>query len=331
MRTGIRILRAGPGVTLQDGGRWGYLRYGITPAGPMDPQGFRFANLAAGVDPIAPAIEISLGGLEIEAQGDPFGVALAGGDFIVRLNGSPLTSCGVIPLACGNHLAIRAGASGAWSYLSFTGRIDAPAILGSHATHCRSGLGGLQGRALRAGDFIPLMNASLPMHMSLSPPLYRRQARLRILWGSQETYFSQETREQFLTTRWRISARSDRMAYALEGPPLAHKRGFNLLSDGVAMGAIQIPGDGLPLVLMADRAPTGGYPKIAHIIGADLGAFAQHRPGDGVYFKSVSHEEAVAALRALRSEHPDQAENILLRLTGHNLIDGVISATDDKI
>ena len=154
---------------------------------------------------------------------------------------------------------------------------------------------------------------------------------LRVLLGPQQDFFEHETIALFLSALWRLSARSDRMAYRLEGPKLAHRSGHDIVSDGLAMGAIQVPGDGAPLVLMADRQPTGGYPKIAHVIGADLPALAQKRPGEEICFTAVSLEEAVAARRAkaralaegvrLAAITPELTSELLLE---RNLVGGVV-------
>ena len=154
---------------------------------------------------------------------------------------------------------------------------------------------------LRAGDALKIVDprpAPVEPMAILAPWLCERPVKSRVMLGPQQDYFSPEAIETFLTACWRLSERSDRMVYRLEGPILQHVKGHDIVSDGVAFGAIQTPGDGAPLVLMADRQPTGGYPKIANVIGADLSALAQMRPGDLLEFASVSWEEAVAARRA---------------------------------
>ena len=297
MSARLRILFAGPGVTLQDEGRRGFLRYGVTPAGPMDADAFLAATRAAGE---GAAIEVSLGGVELAAEGGAIGLAVCGGNFDVRLDGRVLPDACALTLAPGARLALRAGVSGAWAYVAPFGRFDVSKVLGSLSTHTRSGLGGLEGRALVAGDALRVLGARSgpkePMAL-LAPWLGARPENFRVLLGPQHDFFEAETIALFLTTRWRLSARSDRMAYRLVGQMLAHRAGHDIVSDGLTMGAIQVPGDGAPLVLMADRQPTGGYPKIAHVIGADLPALAQKRPGEDIRFAAVSLEEAVAARR----------------------------------
>ncbi|TDU00632.1 biotin-dependent carboxylase-like uncharacterized protein [Azorhizobium sp. AG788] len=298
---GLRILSAGPGVTLQDAGRHGLLRFGVTGAGPMDPLAFALANRVAQVPEGAAALEISMGGVELEAVEAPVTVALVGGAFRITLDGQPVPSACRLTLEVGQKLAVRAGTTGAWCYLAPCGAIDIPPTLGSLSTHARSGLGGLKGRALMAGDLLPLAGGHvLPGGtMELAAPVLNRPGEIiRVMLGPQDDYFNAAEIAAFLAGPWTVSVRSDRMAYFLDGTPLTHAGGFNIVSDGIAHGAIQVPGEGFPVVLMGDRQPTGGYPKIANVIGADLGRIAQLRPGATFRFAAVTAEEAIAARRA---------------------------------
>nr|WP_255608979.1 biotin-dependent carboxyltransferase family protein [Methylosinus sp. Sm6] len=335
----MRIRSAGPGVTVQDAGRPGYLRYGVTPAGPMDAGALAAANLALGSAAGAAAIEASLGGLELEAEGGVIGLAVAGGAFDLRLDGAPLPSACRLALAPGAVFSIRAGPSGAWCYVAVAGRLDLPLALGSLATHARSGLGGLSGRGLAAGDRLAVAELREPpscLSAIEAPWLALSAAPIRVIPGPQHDRFTEAALRAFVETDWRLSPRSDRMAYRLEGPPLVHSAGHDIVSDGVALGAIQVPGDGAPLVLMADRQPTGGYPKIANVIGADIGLLAQKRPGESFAFVSVSIEEAVALRRAraetiaaglsMRPLAPELTAEFLLAA---NLIGGVADATQE--
>lgn len=302
MSATLRIVSAGPGVTLQDGGRHGLLRFGVTSAGPMDPAAHATANNAAGVPPASAALEVSMGGVELEVQGDALVVAVAGGSFVVIADGTELAHPCVLTLEPGVRLSVRAGARGAWTYVAVGGRIDVPPVLGSVSTHTRSGLGGLDGRALAAGDAMAVRSPSQhdgPPATFDSPWLDRPGDVARVVLGPQDDYFDPDQVEAFLHGPWTVTGRSDRMAYILEGPKLAHAKGFNIVSDGIPMGAVQVPGSGKPIVLMADRQPTGGYPKIATVIGADLGPLAQLRPGAEFRFEAVTIEDAVAARRQL--------------------------------
>jgi biotin-dependent carboxylase-like uncharacterized protein len=302
--TALRILSAGPGVTVQDGGRHGYLRYGVTVAGPMDPFAHAVANRALGNAAGAAAIEVSPGGVEVAAEEQPLTVALAGGSFRVTLDGEVQPANLVLRLEPGATLRLRAGDGGMWAYLAVAGGLDLPPVLGSQATHLRTGMGGPGGRMLRDGDRLPVApaaDAGAATGEIVAPLLDRPPNLVRVLPGPQDDYFGPEAFAAFLAGPWRISERGDRMACFLEGPVLTHRLGFNIPSDGVVMGAIQIPGEGQPIVLMADRQSTGGYPKIATVIGADLGRLAQARPGTRIGFQCVTHAEAVRALAAERA------------------------------
>ncbi|MBN4093353.1 MULTISPECIES: biotin-dependent carboxyltransferase family protein [Methylobacterium] len=325
---------AGPGITLQDGGRHGYLRYGITAAGPMDPLMHAAANRAASNALDATAIEISTGGITVSAQDGAVGLALLAPGFRVALDGVPLPDTVALALEPGQTLVVRAGDAGAWGYLAVAGRVDVAPVLGSAATHTRSGLGGLDGRGLAAGDRLPVAEGRTPdgpPQRLVAPWLERDGREIRVVLGPQDDYFAPDQVEAFLAGPWTVSPRGDRMACFVDGTPLRHAKGHDIVSDGVAMGAIQVPGNGLPIILMADRQSTGGYPKIATVIGPDLGRLAQVRGGASLSFRRVTVAEAVAARRAerdlLREAIPrepvirtDFASDFLL---GLNLVGGV--------
>ncbi len=302
----LRVAKAGPGVTLQDAGRWGYLRFGVTPAGPMDPLAFATAhwlagNASDGLRGGGTAIEVSLGGVDLVAEGGPVGLGYAGGRFTLALDDEPLPPHGFVTLVPGARLSVRAGPSGAWCTLAPAGAFAVEPFLGSTATHTRSGFGGVDGRALAVGDALPVRaRAGGPVIATAPAPWLERPAELiRVMLGPQDDYFDSEALAAFFAGPWTVGARSDRMACFLQGPRLQHAKGYNIVSDGIAMGSIQVPGEGQPIVLMADRQSTGGYPKIATVIGADLGRLAQARGGAAFGFAPVSAAVAVAARRRL--------------------------------
>jgi biotin-dependent carboxylase-like uncharacterized protein len=331
----LRVLSAGPGATLQDAGRHGYLRFGVTAAGPMDALAHATANLAVGNPAGSTAIEVSVSGIEVTAEFATLSVAVAGGEFTLSVDGRPLPPAVVLNLDEGAVLKIRAGRSGSWCYLAVAGRLVLPKVLGSHATHTRTGFGGVDGRAIVAGDRLGIerpMPSKLPLGAIVAPWLDRPATTIRVVLGPQHDYFAEDQIAAFLAGPWSVSTKGDRMAYFLDGPQLTHARGYNIVSDGIAIGAIQVPGDGRPIVLMADRQSTGGYPKIATVIGPDLGRLAQARPGTSFSFEAVSIAQAVAARREevamlarrivaeplLRTHFPSEF------LLGLNLIDGVV-------
>lgn len=297
--TSLVVLRAGPACTVQDAGRRGYLRFGVTPAGPMDWMAHRTANLLASNGPDAAAIEIGPGGLSVTADGAPLRLGLSARGFRVRRDGSDLPTRATLVLQPGTRLEIEPGPSRVWAYLSVAGGFAEPPVMGSMATHLRSGVGPFGGRALAAGQVLPVAAlADGTGEAGLFEPAPLDPGPIRFVPGPQDDHFAPEALTGITEATYTLSQRSDRMAYRLSGPPLVHARGHDIVSDGIAMGAIQVPGDGLPLVLMADRQPTGGYPKLGTVIRADLPRLAQLRPGQSLRLTPVSIEAAVEALRA---------------------------------
>jgi biotin-dependent carboxylase-like uncharacterized protein len=343
MAAALRVLAAGPGATIQDGGRYGYLRYGVTTAGPMDWAAFRTANFALGNDDGAAAIEISIGGISVICEDEPLRVAFAGGAFTWRRDGALLPRAARLVLRPGESLSAQAGRLGAWTYLAVEAGFDTPVEMGSRATHVRSGIGGVEGRMLRGGDVLPAAaRAASPGAWSEAeldaPWLGRKTQVFGVVLGPQDDYFSAETLATFFSESFTLTTIADRMAYRFAGPPIAHARGYNIVSDGIALGAIQIAGDGAPLILMADRQPTGGYPKLGHVIRADIGELAQMRPGAPCRFSVISVDEARAAFIAREDEVATTVSRLrpLPRaptsemLLDANLIDGVINAAEGR-
>ncbi len=333
----LSILRAGPGVTIQDGGRHFYRRYGVSPAGPMDWRAFRTANLALGNDADAAAIEISLGGLEICCTKTAVALAFCGGGFAWTRDGQAIGDAMRITLQPGQRLVARPGDSGAFAYLAVAGGLDTPQVLGSRATHTRAHLGGIDGRMLKEGDRLRLCaQAFLPQEDAeiAASWLAADASPLRVILGPQQDYFTDEALALFFSAAFCLTHSADRMAYRLEGPRITHARGFNIVSDGIDEGAIQIAGDGQPLVLMADHQPTGGYPKLGHVIRADIGRLAQSRAGAACRFVPVDVATARRALLAREDEILQTRQHVKLRrrnssaedLLRTNLISGVVDA-----
>lgn len=297
--SGLCILRAGPLCTVQDAGRHGYLRYGITPAGPMDWVSHAVANGLIGNAAGLAGIEVGPAGMAFTAD-VPLRLAIAAPGFAVLRNGSAVPSHVVLTLLPGMVIDVQPGPpkglEGVWGYIALPGGVAGVPVMGSMASHLRSGLGP---GALQVGDQVGAVgvgaegaDACLILQMQRdSPPI-------RYIPGPQDDLFPPSTHAVLNTAGFTISPRSDRMAYRLSGPALPAKGAHDIVSDGIAMGAIQVPGDGQPFVLMADRQPTGGYPKIGTVIRADLPRLAQMRAGQPLQFTPVTVPEAVAALRA---------------------------------
>jgi biotin-dependent carboxylase-like uncharacterized protein len=334
----LRITAVGPGATIQDGGRTGFLRFGVTPSGPMDWTALWSANLVLGNAADAAAVELAAGGLTLVAE-TPLTVAFAGGGFAWTLDGRSLPPAARVALDAGAVLRARAGAWGTFAYLAVPGGLDTEPVMGSRSTHLRSHLGGLDGRMLAVGDHLaPLEPQRAPQEaVAIAAPwLSRTESPIRVVLGPQDDYFTPEALALFCAETFVLTPAADRMAYTFAGPRIAHKGDFNIVSDGVALGAIQVAGNGHPLVLMADRQPTGGYPKIAHVCRADIGRLAQLRPGDRCRFEAVDTEAARRALLDLEDQvatvtgfcQPLRNAITAEALLAANLIGGVVDALD---
>ncbi|QYK43470.1 MAG: biotin-dependent carboxyltransferase family protein [Paracoccaceae bacterium] len=326
-------MAAGPGVTVQDGGRRGLMRHGLTPAGPMDAASHALANALLHNPPDAAAVEVTPGGLTLRVEGGPVTLAVVGGAFDIRVDGRAVGPALRLTLHPGQVMAMRAGAAGAFATLAVAGGIAVPPVLGSRATHVRSALGPFGGRALAPGDRLPAGVADLPDLPGLPAPDHGAGP-VRVIPGPQAHRFAADACDRLAGTEWRLSPRSDRMAYALDGVPLVHAAGHDIVSDGVVMGAIQVPGDGLPRILMADRQTTGGYPKIACVISADLPRLAQTRPGEPVRLaltdrsgaaRARADAQARAAAWLAHARAPRLTAEHLLSL---NLVGGAVDARD---
>jgi allophanate hydrolase len=297
--TGARLVvrAAGPHCTVQDAGRPGMGRFGVPASGPMDRIAFAAANRALGNPAGAAGIEVSAGGLTVDCVAGRVGFAVAGGGFVVDQDGRRGGSWMTGVLAAGSTLAIRAGPWGSWTYLALAGRLVVPRWLGSAATHAPSGLGG--GR-LSAGDRLEIEDAG-PGPVAPGPITVSLHARprpvLRVVMGPQERFFEPGSRALLVEATWRQTEARDRMGVRLSGPPIAPAAALDMPSEPVARGSVQVAGDGVATVLMADHQTTGGYPKIATALDCDLDGFAQLRPRDRFVFRAVTPAEAVAAAR----------------------------------
>ena len=293
----LRIVRASPLTTIQDEGRFGVLAHGVSASGPMDGEAFRLAGLFSGAG--GGGIEFTRAGIEIELVEGRCRAGFAGGSFSVAKNGGGWDWPGSVELAAGERLSVTPGAWGNYGYIRFGGDLDLPLVMGSMATNSRVALGGLGGRALVAGDHIRVVGEGNPPATGpvASVP---EEGPIRVVWGLHADRFGAAVRERFVGCDFRISARLDRMGVRLEDPDgvFAETRMLGLVSDAVVPGDIQILGDGTPTVLMRDHQPTGGYPRIATVISADLDRLAQMRPGTAVAFRPVTVEHAQRLMRS---------------------------------
>ncbi|WP_055048898.1 biotin-dependent carboxyltransferase family protein [Devosia sp. A16] len=293
--TGIRITRAGPLVTLQDAGRPGLLRHGISASGPMDRTAFERAGGWLGAAGTT-GIEFTTAGLGLVAEGS-VAIALDGGAFELSIDGEAKPWPARALLQPGAVVEIRPGSAGNYGYLRFDREVDIAPVMGSRATSCIAGIGGFGGRALQVGDVVPL-GATLPRGRGQHPtPAAERDGPIRVVWGIHADRFDDVIRQRFVTDGFVVSPQLDRMGVRLADPHrvFAAARILSLVSDAVVPGDIQILGDGTPIVLMRDHQPTGGYPRIATVVSVDLDRFAQLRPGAPVRFEpvTVAHAEGL--------------------------------------
>jgi len=300
----VFIHDAGPLTTIQDLGRPGYLRVGIPESGPVDREAFVLANRLVGNPDEAAGLECTLMGPRLEFT-DERVVAVAGAAMPVALSGVEAPRWRSFRVKAGDVLKLGAARTGVRAYVAISGGIDTPPVLGSRATYVRGQLGGLGGRGLKKGDRIPLgpsRAGRLGRVRADRIPDYAGEPEIRVVLGPQDDHFTERGIAAFLDGPYEMSPHSDRMGARLRGPLVEHARGHDIVSDGIALGGIQVVGDGQPIVLLVDRQSTGGYTKIATVCSIDIGRVGQLKPGQRLRFRRVTVAEAHAALRARREE-----------------------------
>ncbi|MFT4268289.1 MAG: biotin-dependent carboxyltransferase family protein [Xenophilus sp.] len=314
----ITVLRPGMLASVQDLGRFGRRELGICPGGALDTLGLALANRLVGNEDGAAGLELTLGHCELRFEADTR-IALAGDDFGARLDGRPLWPLWSVPVRAGQRLRL-AGVNasphkaGLRSWLAVAGGIDVAPVLGSRSTDLKAGFGGLQGRALKKGDVLPVGPGRLDEAQQRRSPFGVRGPEwdedlcegeappgfitLRTTPGPECGHFSEAVRRQFHTALWRVTPQSNRMGSRLDGPALARQREGDMLSSAVIPGTVQVPPSGLPIVLMGDAQTTGGYPRIAVVIRADLWKLAQAPLGARLRLEEVDAATALAAWQA---------------------------------
>ncbi|MDA5094123.1 biotin-dependent carboxyltransferase family protein [Aliiroseovarius sp. KMU-50] len=328
----FRVQFAGPLVTYQDAGRRGLMRFGVPASGPMDRLSYAAANAALGQPTDATTIEISMGGLLLECLEGEVSIALTGGEFNLTLDGTTQPGWTICTVSAGQKLSIRPGPSGSWAYLAFAGNLVTDQWLGHSATHSTSGFGG---GALASGQDIVVRESKVREEREgpiQRPDFLPAPGAPRVVMGPQNHHFSSASQELFQMSTYALSDAFDRMGVRLEGPKLDLEGALSIPSEPVCKGSIQVAGDGVPTVLLADHQTTGGYPKIATVISADLDQFAQMRARDSLAFTLISPDEAVSIARNRAAaverylEAISQARGTLpQRLMRENLISGVVS------
>ena len=342
MTAAVNIAEAGTYTTVQDLGRFGYQALGVPVAGALDSVSLRLVNALVGNDQQTAALEFFYGGPTLEVAAGSVRVAAAGADIeiigkrtrivpawqSVRLDRDDIFRVGVLRhSSCG--------------YLAIAGGFALTPELGSLSTYTRSRIGGLEGLVLRAGDKLPLVlnEAEARQEVRLGrPPDLASRDQVRVVLGPQKEYFSEDSIHALVTETFTVSMDADRMGLRLDGPKLTHERGYNIVSDGIVTGAIQVPGSGQPIVLLADHQTTGGYPKIGTVIWSDLPLVGRRRPGDSIRFREVSVEQAEEQAREFEDDINRRASDLVLPVTAaildeealisNNLISGVVNAKD---
>lgn len=313
MTAHLHIVSAGLMTTIQDLGRVGHQALGIPVAGALDPIALRVANALVGNPEGTGALEIRILGPTFQVMAESVRVALAGTAASLEIL-EPVPE--IVPalrsvcLSRGQIFSVGATKDTAVCYLGVEGGFEVPAVYGSQSTYTRGGLGGFEGRSLRDGDSLPLSHevaSERPDKMATRLPDLEVPGPIRIVLGPQATHFSDSGLRTFLEGTYTVTRDADRMGLRLDGPNIEHALGYNITSDGIATGSIQVPGTGLPIVLLADRQTTGGYPKIATVISADLRRLGRLRPGASIRFQAIDVSEA----ESLRRRQEDQVRDLI--------------------
>lgn len=332
----LRVSFAGPLVTFQDGGRFDRLRFGVPASGPMDRLAFAAANCSIGNDAGATGIEVSRGGVVLECIEGSVTLAVAGGEFVVDHGDTTEAGWTVLTIRSGERVSVRAGAAGSWAYVAVAGDVAVAHWLGSSATHSMSGLGG---GALTSGQQIEIKHARVDVAREgevPTPDFGRSTGHVRVVMGPQGQHFRDEALTSFVESPYRLTDAFDRMGVRLSGQPLPLRDVLSIPSEPIIRGSVQVAGDGVPTVLLADHQTTGGYPKIATVISADLDDFVQLRTDDVIRFEAIDPTTAIEIARSRARQIRDYlaataspGRTITHRLRAANLISGAVA--DDSV
>lgn len=309
----ISVLKAGLMTTIQDQGRYGNQKNGVIASGAMDQDSHRIANYLVGNTTDVPTMEITLMGPVLEFHQDTC-IAICGGNLTPMIDGEPVSMWKPVYIKKGTELRFGQPKSGFRSYLAVAGGFDVPTVMGSASTYIRAGIGGYKGRPLEKGDTLTIGRQSeyaQYLMKKLTPASQKERLReaswfvdssftdyigiqdpIRVMPGREYGLFETQSQSDFFHTTFTIDSKSDRMGYRLTGSTLKLKEKKDILSEAVAFGTVQVPPEGNPIILLADRQTTGGYPKIGQVASVDLPRIAQMRPGNSLTFEQISHEEA---------------------------------------
>jgi biotin-dependent carboxylase-like uncharacterized protein len=291
--SGFLVKQPGLLSLVQDRGRFGAHNLGLTTGGPLDTLAFNWANRLLGNDQNATCLEVSFGGLHLEAEVDT-AIVITGAKKPCKINGKEISQWHTHTIKKGDVLEMGFASDGIRAYLAVAGGFDIEPSFGSSSTVVREKIGGIHGDKLQSGDYIPCQSKSIDKHWKLeekNQPTYGKQATLRVVKGYQQAAFDHVQHWRFFSSEYAVTERADRMGFRLEGEVI-HSNMVGMLSEGICHGAIQIPADGQPIVLMNDRQTIGGYPKIGSVIPLDTARLAQLAPGSTVRFEAISLEQA---------------------------------------
>ncbi|MFZ5966239.1 MAG: biotin-dependent carboxyltransferase family protein [Bacillota bacterium] len=304
----IRINHPGLLTTVQDGGRYGYQQFGVPVAGVMDSFAHRAANILVENEENEAVLEATLMGPQIELLNEGI-IAITGGDLSPTINGQSVEMWRSIYVTAGDILSFGGMKKGCRCYIAFAGGIDVPMAMGSKSTYVKAKIGGYEGRPLKAGDVINIGHSKhtlSSLKRRVLPkqyiPEYTNSFEVRVVLGPQDELFTPKGIETFLSNPYTVTNECDRMGFRLDGEEIEHTEGGDIISDGIAFGAIQVPGHGKPIIMMADRQTTGGYTKIGNVIWEDLSKIAQAKPGDTIRFKKVTIQEAHQLLKSFEDK-----------------------------
>lgn len=294
---------AGPLTTVVDGGRHGYMSVGFSAGGAMDLYAMRIANILVGNEMDEGALEMTFMGIDATFDTDAV-IAISGADMSPTVDGEPISLYKAYTVRKGQTLSMKMAKCGMRAYLAVAGGFDIEKVMGSYSTNLKCAIGGFEGRKLKAGDEIPLRRSTrLKKERSVKcTPVQMDTLEVRVVLGPQDDYFTEKGLSDFFSKEYTVSDKSDRMGVRLSGTAVENKNGVDIISDAIAMGSIQIPASGEPIIMMADRQTTGGYAKIATVITADHRLIAQASPGTKIHFKKVSESKAVSLLKKQRKK-----------------------------
>ena len=301
----ITVLNPGLMTTVQDQGRIGYQQFGVSVSGVMDPRSAALANILVGNDEKEAVLECTMMGPHLQFN-QANCIAITGGDLMPTLDGKPIPNYTAVKVEAGQVLKFTMPKSGCRAFIAFAGGLDIPEVMGSRSTYMKAKIGGMEGRKLQKDDVIgfrapkaELKNMNFRSMASEFVP--RKEYTIRVVLGPQDDYFTDAGIQTFLSQVYTVTAEFDRMGCRLEGEAIAHKEGGDIISDGIAFGAIQVPSSGKPIIMLGDRQTTGGYTKIANVISVDFRILAQLKQGDKVRFEQVSVKFAQDALLTQRA------------------------------